>query len=364
MRARRRGRPRSSEEPLQKGIVVRAAALHNVLVRSGQDVFRCGVRGRLRSVIPHGPSTPRGQRENKVRPGVAVGDEVEFRSVGPRRGVIEAIETRRSLLVRRVTGARNADIVAVNVDLVIITVAAIDPAYKRGLIDRYLVACEHSGLNALLCVNKIDACEDGSLRAAIEEDLATYPDLGYEVVFTSAHTGVGLDDLRARMKDLISVFTGPSGVGKTSLLNVLEPGLDLATNEVSARTGKGRHTTTSSMLLPLSEGGYVVDTPGIRSFGLEGLDKLEIRRGFKEIAKIGRGCRFRDCLHREEPECAVVEALDRDELDPARFVSYQRLVEDIEQFSAAPEDSFPDHAPASDSDDEAADSAPGSGEEP
>ena len=271
------------------------------------------------------------------------------------------------MLVRRVTGARHADIVAVNVDLVIITVAAIDPNYKRGLIDRYLVACEHSGLNALLCVNKIDACEDGSLRSAIEEDLATYPDLGYDVVLTSAHSGDGLDDLRARMKGLISVFTGPSGVGKTSLLNVLEPGLNLATSEVSSRTGKGRHTTTSSMLLPLSEGGYVVDTPGIRSFGLEGLDKLEIRNGFTEIAELGRACRFRDCLHREEPECAVVDALDHDELDPARFVSYQRLVEDTEQLSADPEDGYPndpDDALAFDSDDEADHSAPGSGEEP
>ncbi len=343
----------------REGTVIKAGAVHHILVRDEDGVvYRCKTRGKLRSRRGgRGGRSMSGQRANDAadRTSPVVGDVVRFHAepsrgpIAPKRprGVIDEITPRRNQLVRRSVTGRTTDVVAVNVDVVVIVVAIADPPYKKGLIDRYLVACETEGLEAIICVNKADLLRDDEDREALAADLEIYPTLEYPVVLTSAETedGEGLDHLRSLIAERVSVFTGPSGVGKSSLLNALEPDLALATADVSHRTGKGRHTTTGAVLVPIGDGGYVVDTPGLRSFGLDHVDAREVRTGFRDLAAVADGCRFSDCRHLSEPDCAVKAAVDAEEIDAERYDSYIRLLESLDEGSLPPVDADPEDAP-------------------
>ncbi|MEW6524729.1 MAG: ribosome small subunit-dependent GTPase A [Bacillota bacterium] len=273
------------------------------LVRHGDETISCRVRGNLIKGKA-GSTCP-----------VCVGDEVELVKSGG-EGVIQRIYPRRTKLSRRVNN-HVEQVIAANVDQAVIVVAAAHPPARTGTIERYLISATAGGLSPLLCVNKIDLDERAARAVA-----ARYQDqLG--VILTSTVTGAGLAQLRLALASRISVFTGPSGVGKSSLLNALEPGLDLASGEVTDY-GKGRHTTTGSWLVELSTGGLVVDTPGHRAIDLwyqEGPSGST----FPEIADIGTGCRFRNCSHTHEPGCAVKEAVQNGEVDVERYRQYVKL---------------------------------------
>jgi ribosome biogenesis GTPase len=222
-------------------------------------------------------------------------------------------------------------VIVANLDQVAPVFAAADPAPKWNLLDRYLVVAESLGLPALVCITKLDLVLDaqGRLDPELEEVVADYRRIGYPVVLASAVTGAGLDELREALRGRLSVFLGKSGVGKTSLLNALQPGLGLRVREVSQVTGKGRHTTTHLEMFPLEIGGSIVDTPGVREFGLWEVDGAEMAHFFPEMRPFLGRCRFgMGCAHDDEPGCAVRRAVMEGQISPRRYQSYLRLRSD------------------------------------
>ncbi|HRW11373.1 MAG TPA: ribosome small subunit-dependent GTPase A [Caldilineaceae bacterium] len=252
---------------------------------------------------------------------VAVGDEVRVLELDAENGVVEQVLPRRTVLARPdVFYGHLRQILVANADQLLIIAAWREPAIWFELIDRYLIAAERAQLPAVLCVNKIDLAVD---RAECAAALQPYHDLNIPVLLTSAESGEGLPALRELLAGQVSVLAGLSGVGKSSLLSVAEPGLNLRVAEVSDRKHEGRHTTTQSSWHPLAAGGAVVDTPGIRDFGLAGLYKSELAGFFPEIAAKTTTCRFRNCTHINEAGCGVVAAVRRGEIAESRYHSYE-----------------------------------------
>lgn len=284
-------------------------------VRSRDTEYDCVLRGIL---------TAKDSRRQAV---LAVGDRVFFSITAENQGVVEQVDTRRTVLTRRGTGPRSKyqHIIASNVDQVVIVVSLREPKFRPRLIDRYLVAAEYGELDAAICVNKIDLAPE----TEYEECLEMYRCLDYPALATSAVEKVGLDDLRELLRDKTSVFAGQSGVGKSSLLSAIEPNLKLKTSGVSGRTGKGQHTTKSASLLALSFGGYVIDTPGIRQFSLWDVPAVDLAGSYPEIAEIGRECRFQPCSHIKEIDCAVKAALEAGQIFPSRHQSYAALYAEL-----------------------------------
>lgn len=258
----------------------------------------------------------------------AVGDQVAFSSPGG-QARIEALVERRSALTRADPGNPKADLIlAANIDLAVIVVAAAEPPLRPGLIDRILLGLGRGNVDPAICVNKIDLLSDRQLEE-LQNMVAPYRDLGIPVFRCSAANESGLTDLRRHLAGKTCVFVGHSGVGKSSILNLLDPEGSRATGVVTGR-GKGRHTTTWSSMRDLGEGTRVVDTPGIRSFGLERLDPAEVKDGFPEFSPFAYRCRYGDCTHVMEPECGVRDAADRGDLPRARLESYLRILESLE----------------------------------
>jgi ribosome biogenesis GTPase len=241
---------------------------------------------------------------------------------------IEAVEPRTSELARRAPGrSRRAKVIVANIDRVMMVFAAREPEPNRRLLDRFLVLAEVNRLDSLIVLNKVDQVDADAASAF----LAPYENVGYETLRTSATAGTGIDGLREHLCGARSVVTGPSGVGKSSLLNVVQPGLSLRIGEVSAAVNKGQHTTVSARLIPLQCGGYVADTPGLRELGLWRIDPDELPDCFPEFADLIGTCRFaRSCSHTHEPGCAVRSAVEAGAVDAGRYASYVTLREEAE----------------------------------
>jgi ribosome biogenesis GTPase / thiamine phosphate phosphatase len=270
-------------------------------------------------------ATLRGRLKQEQRTGdaVVVGDRVEVRRHEDGGYTIEAIARRETELARAAPGGRyGAKVMAANVDQIVAVFAVTHPEPRLRTLDRFLVLAEANGLDAIVVANKVDLAESEA-----REPFAMYDAIGYRVVYTSAETGDGIGALREQLCERTSALAGPSGVGKSSLLNAMEPGLGLRTGAVSRAVGKGRHTTVSARLIPLECGGYVADTPGLREVGLWGIDATDLDLYFPEFREHLDGCRFgRSCSHLHEPECAVREAVVSGEVAGARFESYRALV--------------------------------------
>lgn len=300
---------------LPGGIVVAMRGLY-ADVDDGERMWLCTIRRVLRT------------RLIEERHPVTIGDRVRFRfedaadGAAP-EGVIEVVEPRRGQLRRRV-GQRTQTMVA-NVDNVIIVSSAARPAPKPHLIDRYIVAALAGEITPVICMNKTDLDRDGSAGALLDR----YIRLGYTALRTSAVTGEGIADLRAALQDQASVIAGQSGVGKSALLNAAQPGLNLRVGDISAQTGKGRHTTTNAKLIRLLLGGYVVDTPGIRSLDLSIVPRNEFETYFVEFVDHVANCRFPDCTHTHEDGCTVKAAVEDGEIHPERYESYVRLFQEM-----------------------------------
>lgn len=252
---------------------------------------------------------------------VLVGDHVTLGFHPDGSVTIEAIGERRSLLRRRNPGSgrgRGVREVAANVDHVVVVGAAREPAWEPHLVDRFVAVAEASGLAVVVVVNKCDLLESAAALAA------PYRQAGYVVLLTSVAAGRGLDEFARLLHGRVTVLTGPTGVGKSSLLNAVQPGLRLRTAPVGRRGG--RHTTVAAEMHPLSDGGFVVDTPGLRDVGLWTLDPVEVAAAFPEFAGHAASCRFDNCRHLEEPGCGVVRAVDEGGLDRSRLDSYRRLL--------------------------------------
>lgn len=267
------------------------------------------------------------KREGGVK--VAVGDDVTLeRDEAADSWTISAILPRRSRLARRSPGnAYGERIVVANVDQVVVVFAMRKPEPNAKMLDRFLIIAESNDVSARVVLNKLDLAS----RAEAEETFGAYAALGYPVHYTSTHTGEGLHDLHDALRGRVSALTGPSGVGKSSLLNALYPGLDLRVAEISESVNKGRHTTVGAHMHPLPDGGYVVDTPGLREVGLWGITARDLERCFPEFAPALQECRFADCRHLSEPECGVRSALDAGSIARSRYESYVKLREEVEE---------------------------------
>jgi ribosome biogenesis GTPase len=285
-------------------------------VKTDAGLLECTLRGRLK-------------KERQSSDICVIGDVVEVKQVSPSTGAIEEVAPRRSKLARRAAGSKGVwseDVMVANVDQVLLVFACAHPDFHPRMLDRYLVLAEASELETVIVANKVDLVGDERAR----ELFAEYDRIGYPLLYTSPKTGQGIDDLRARLGGRLSVITGKSGVGKSTLLNAVQPGLGLATGDVSDAVGKGRHTTRVAELIAVdaAEGGYVADTPGIRELGLWRFPIDELDWCFREFRPFLGECYFAGCTHTHEPDCAVRAALDRGAVSPERYDSYVRLRED------------------------------------
>ncbi len=258
---------------------------------------------------------------------VAAGDRVLFRPVEgtDNEGVIERVEARHGVLSRKSRGRQQ--VIVANVDQLLIVVSAAEPPLKPNLIDRLLISAEKGRIRPIICINKIDLVNPAELMPLV----GIYAQLGYQVLLTSAATGFGMDRLRRILAGQQTVLAGQSGVGKSSLLNAIDPSFGLRVRPVSPDTHKGRHTTTTARVLRLATGGYVVDTPGIRQFELWDVVPEEIASLFPEFRPYLNGCRFPDCTHLHETDCAVKNAVADARLDIRRYESYCHLMSQEEE---------------------------------
>jgi ribosome biogenesis GTPase len=284
-------------------------------VQTDAGVLECTLRGRLK-------------KERQASDIAVIGDIVDVKQVSPTTGAIEAVEPRRTKLARRAAGSKgiwSEDVLIANLDQVLLVFACASPEFHPRMLDRYLALTESSELDTVIVANKLDLV--GQERA--RELFAEYERIGYSVIYTSTRQGVGIDELRARLGGRISVVTGKSGVGKSSLLNVVQPGLGLATSEISDVVDKGRHTTRVAELikLNLAGGGYVADTPGIRELGLWQFPLDELDWCFREFRPFLGDCYFAGCTHTHEPSCAIRAAVAAGQIGEARYQSYVRLRE-------------------------------------
>jgi ribosome biogenesis GTPase len=291
------------------GRVVRIHGLISVVQTEDGQTYSCHVRRLLKSLAIEGRNV------------VTVGDRVWFRPAGPSggEGLIEKVETRKGVITRGYR--RRQHIIAANVDAVLIVSALAEPGLKPSLIDRYLVAAEIGGVRPVIVLNKADLID----LALYQWVIGLYAQLGYETIVTSAADGRGIDQLRTLLSQGLTAVTGQSGVGKSSLLNVIQPGLNLKVREVSEWTFKGKHATTTAELIQLREGGYVVDTPGLRQFELWGVVPGELDGYFVEFRPYIPHCRFPDCSHTHETRCAVKEAVQDGQIHVGRYESYVKL---------------------------------------
>ncbi|WP_308640081.1 ribosome small subunit-dependent GTPase A [Paenibacillus silvisoli] len=254
-----------------------------------------------------------------------VGDVVEFEETENGEGAVNRIMPRSSELIRPPVA---------NVDLAVLVFSVTEPALNLQLLDKFLVHIEHAGIDALLCLSKQDLAEDGEdseeARNAMNDVLRIYEPIGYQVLVTSSRQGEGTSALSERLQGHLAVFAGQSGVGKSSLLNALVPGLTLETNAISNRLGRGKHTTRHVELIDIG-GGYVADTPGFSQLDFAELGIEELGSCFREMRELSSSCKFRGCTHIHEPECAVLEALERGEIAPSRHSNYVLFMAEMKE---------------------------------
>ncbi|MCG2431445.1 ribosome small subunit-dependent GTPase A [Aequorivita xiaoshiensis] len=265
---------------------------------------------------------------------VAVGDHVLFdvdNKGDETVGVIKHIEERENYIIRKsVNLSKQTHIIASNIDVAFLLITLNNPPTFTTFIDRFLVTAEAYHINAVLLFNKVDTYDEDELLE-IKYLAAVYRNIGYECIGISATTGKNIDKVKAIMKDKVTMFSGHSGVGKSTLVNAIEPGLDLKTSKISEQHLQGQHTTTFAEMFDLSFGGQIIDTPGIKGFGVVEIDKEELGDYFPEFFELKEHCKFNNCLHLEEPHCAVKEALETEEIAWSRYKSYLQILEGEEE---------------------------------
>jgi len=288
-----------------------------VRVQAGEQVLVVALRHRLRW---HGdPPDPR----------LVVGDKVVLEGV-PHAAVVTEVLERRTVLTRRSPGENRVRVVAANVDQAVVVLAAAAPDPNTRLMDRFLVACHHAGIEPLVCLNKIDQGTD-----LVDEWADDYRRAGYQVLMVSARTARGMGCLKRAVSGRTTLFCGPSGVGKSALLNAIHPGYRLREGSISESTGKGRHTTSTAQLFALPGGGFVVDTPGVREFGFWDLSGPELERCFPDLAPYAQECERRDCRHGSDEGCAVRAAVESGSLSPRRYSSYLAIRSELDDLGSA-----------------------------
>jgi ribosome biogenesis GTPase len=272
---------------------------------------------------------------------IAVGDTVDFEiEEDQKSGLINGIEERKNYIIRKsVNLSKQVQIIASNMDQALLVVSLKSPTTPLGFIDRFLVTAEAYSIPTLIVFNKIDLLSDEDLKILGDIE-KVYADAGYKTLRTSADKIINIDQLKALIHDKTTLLSGHSGVGKSTLVNLCEKGLELKTQEVSDSHNKGLHTTTFAEMYPLKNGGFIIDTPGIKGFGLVDMEKEEIQDYFPEIFALREGCKFHNCLHDREPGCAVKTALKEGELAKSRYHNYLNLINDDEENASYRQDIY------------------------
>ena len=301
-----------------KGVVVRATgSWYEVLC--GEQRLQCRIRGKLRL---------KGVRSTSP---VVVGDVVACEKDVDDSYVISSIEQRRNYIIRRASNlSKESHIIAANIDQALLVVTLFSPETANEFVDRFLVTCEAYKIPVTILLAKIDLAR--KRPELIEEFRSIYESAGYPIVEISATEGEGVERVKELLRGKTTLLSGNSGVGKSTLVQAVEPGLDIRTGEISQSHNKGKHTTTFSTMYPLSEGGFIIDTPGIKGFGLIDIEEAELAHYFPEMMRFLPECRFYNCSHTHEPHCAVVEAVERGDISYSRYESYLKMNDDDEKY--------------------------------
>lgn len=305
---------------MQKGIVIKSTgSWYKVRLESGKE-WRCRIIGKFRLL------------GMKITNPVAVGDEVEIEIEDEKENtaIIKKVLPRRNYVVRQSPRKKHfLHLLASNVDQAIVIVTIIEPNLKQGFIDRFLLMTEPYRIPTVIVFNKADLYTEDDV-VLFEYFKLLYENIGYTVVLTSALQKIGLEDFKNVLKDKTSLIAGQSGVGKSTLVNALQPQLNLRTVELSDHSGKGQHTTTFAEMFQLDFGGAIIDSPGIKMLSFNHFKPMDVVHSFREIFKVSEGCKFNNCTHRNEPECAVKEAVAEGAISELRFANYLQLLQDVE----------------------------------
>ncbi|MBL4653682.1 MAG: ribosome small subunit-dependent GTPase A [Flavobacteriales bacterium] len=296
-----------------KGTVIKSTGSWLTVKAEGSVIYNCRIKGKFRI-----------QGIKSTNP-VAVGDFVEFELEEDDSGTIHTVVDRKNYIIRKSTKlSKQTHIIAANMDQAAIIVSVANPRTPLGFIDRFLATAEAYRIPSIVIFNKVDLCDD-KLNEELDYLKAVYESLGYECLMTSATKNIGINESKKLFKDKVTLISGQSGVGKSTLINAIEPSLNLKTSEVSESNEKGKHTTTFAEMFEFSFGGSIIDTPGIRSFGVVDFNKHELSHFFREFFEIGKECKFSDCHHINEPNCAVKKAIENGEIAESRYTSYWNL---------------------------------------
>ena len=303
-----------------KGVVVKVTGSWHEVRLEDDSIISCRIAGKLRM-----------EDINTTNP-VGVGDHVtvQFETGETSKGIITEILPRANYIVRQ-SPRRKHDLhlLASNVDQAILVTTIIQPMLKVGFIDRFVLMTEPHNIPVFIVINKNDLF--GEEEKEIFEGLKIiYEDIGYHVISCSAMTGDGIEELKSILKNKTSLVAGQSGVGKSTIINAIQPGLSLKTDEISDYSGKGQHTTTFAEMHPLTMGGYIIDTPGIKMLSYNNLEPLDVAHNFREFFVLSSGCRYPNCLHKEEPGCAVKAAVEDGRVSPLRYEHYLQIMSEIE----------------------------------
>lgn len=306
-----------------KGLITKSTgSWYQVLELDHKQFYEARIRGKFKLL------------KSRLTNPIAVGDFVEFELEQDQVAWITKIEPRKNYLIRKsVNLSKESHIIASNIDLACFIFTLKFPETSLGFLDRFLVCCEAYNIPAMILFNKMDTL-DNDQKEIVHEIKNIYQNIGYETLEISSYSKLNLDLLKNKIKDKVSVFFGHSGCGKSTLVNALQPDLNLRTGEISDVHLKGKHTTTFAQMHFWNFGGSVIDTPGVREFAMIDVEKEEIQHYFPEIFETGRSCKFHNCLHINEPKCAVLEAIEDGEIQESRYFTYLKIMDEVEENSA------------------------------
>ena len=306
---------------MEKGIVIKSTGSWYLVRLEDETTIECRIIGKFRL------------NGFQLTNPVAVGDEVHFVREGEKNGMIKKISDRRNYVARQSPRNRHqVHLLASNVDQAVLIVTMVEPMVKPGFIDRFLIMTEPYRIPTTIVFNKADL-HDERATEAFDEMNEVYTKIGYNVLLVSATEDIGIQAFKDILKDKTSLLSGQSGVGKSSLVNAMQPQLDIRTGDISEYSGKGQHTTTFAEMHPLDFGGYIVDTPGIKMLSFNNLEPRDVTHNFREFFELSPKCKYGNCMHRNEPNCAVKEAISKGEVSELRYHNYLQIMEEIEDIN-------------------------------